>query len=143
MYTILLIIGLFAAILFFLIDKSILPGSVIDRKHIAAKLEKNKKRNLQLQAEFESLIAAYGAWSHKAFPGSDVTYSEYIALLKEKSSIEYADTVFEKVNAKLERNQVCDYIEKIRNQEESVVALQADLAYQKRNLQSLNIASAS
>lgn len=137
MYTFLLLTGLLTTILFFLIDKNMLSATFIDRKHIAAKLEKNKMRELQLQEEFENLVATYGAWSHNAFPDSDVTYSEYIALLKEKSSIEYSDTEFEKLKTKLKRNQVWDYIEKIRNQEESVIALQADLDYQKKNLQAL------
>ena len=137
MYTFLLLTGLLTTILFFLIDKNMLPGTFIDRKHIVAKLEKNKMRELQLQEEFENLVATYGAWSHNAFPDSDVTYSEYIALLKEKSSIEYSDTEFQKLKTKLKRNQVWDYIERIRNQEESVIALQADLDYQKKNLQAL------
>lgn len=133
----LLIIGLFTMLVFFLIDKNILPGSIIDRKHIAAKLEKNKKRELQLQAEFEALISTYGLSSENVFPDSDITYSEYIDLLKEKASIEYSDTEFEKLKTKLKRNQVNEYIERIRNQEESVIAFQADIDYQKKNLQSL------
>jgi transketolase len=143
MHTFLLMAGFFTIMVFFLIDKNLLPGTSIARKHILGKLEKNKKREMQLQAEFENLVASYGAWSHNAFPDSDVTYSEYIELLKEKSNIEYSDSEFKKLKSKLKRKQVREYIEKIKNQEEAVIALQADLDCQKKNLQSLHIASAS
>lgn len=143
MTPILLMAGFFITMLFFLIDKNIIPGTSIARKHILTRLEKNKKRNLRLQAEFENLIDNYQAWSHNAFPNSDVTYCEYFALLKEKSNIEYADTEFEKLHSKLNRKQVFDYLEKIKNQEEAVIALQQDVAYQRKSLQALSIASVS
>lgn len=143
MHIFLLMAGFFTIMVFFLIDKNLLPGTSIARKHILGKLEKNKKRELQLHAEFENLIASYGAWSQNAFPDSDVTYSEYIELLKEKSNIEYSDSEFKKLRSKLKRKQVRDYVEKIKNQEEAVIALQADLDCQKKNLKSLNMANAS
>ncbi len=143
MHTLLLVTGLFVTIFFFLLDKNLLPGTLIARKHVMAKLKKNMQKELQLQLEFENLVASYQAWSRNPFPESDVTYSEYIALLKEKSSIEYSDAEFEKLRAGLKREQLLDYIEKIKNQEEAVIALQADLDCQKKNLQSLTIASAS
>lgn len=143
MHTFLLTLGFFTTMIFFMIDKNIMPGTSFARRHMLSKFEKNMKRELQLQAEFENLINTYQAWSHNAFPDTDVTYSEYIALLKEKSSIEYSDSEFEKLKSKLKRKQVRDYIEKIKNQEEAVIALQADLDCQKKNLQSLNVANAS
>lgn len=143
MTLILLMVGFLVTMLFFLIDKNIMPGTSLTRKHILKRLERNKNREHQLQAEFENLVNLYGAWSFNAFPYSDVTYREYIALLKEKSNIEYADTEFEKINSKLKRQQVYDYLEKIKNQEEAVIAFQKDLARQKKNLQSLSVASVS
>lgn len=143
MTPILLMAGFFITMLFFLIDKNFLPVTSIARKHIANRLERNKARNLRLQNEFENLVNSYGAWSFNAFPYNDVTYREYIALLKEKSNIEYADAEFEKINSKLKRQQIYEYLEKINNQEEAVIAFQKDLARQKKNLQSLSIASVS
>jgi hypothetical protein len=143
MTSILLMAGFFVTMLFFLIDKNIIPGTSLARKHILKRLERNKIREHQLQAEFENLVNSYSAWSFNAFPYSDVTYKEYIALLKEKSNIEYADAEFEKINSKLKRQQVYEYLEKIKNQEEAVIAFQKDLASQKKNLQSLSMASAS
>lgn len=139
----LLMAGFIITLMFFLIDKNMLPGTIISRKHILIKFKRNKKKEQQLHNEFEALVNSYRAWSHKAFPDSDVTYAEYLGLLKEKSSIEYADTELEKLKSRLKKHQLIDYSEKIRNQEEAVIALQRDIACQKRNLQSLTIAKAS
>lgn len=143
MPTYLLLAGLIITLFFFLIDKNMLPGTFIARKHILTRFEKNKKKEQQLHDEFEALVNSYRAWTQKAFPDSDVTYAEYLALLKEKSSIEYSDAELETLKSKLKRQQVLDYNEKIRNQEEAVIALQKDLAHQKRNLQSMAVAKAS
>jgi lipopolysaccharide export LptBFGC system permease protein LptF len=143
MTTYLLLAGFLITVFFFLIDKNMLPGAFIGRKHILTKFEKNKKKEQQLHNEFEALVNSYCAWSQNAFPDSDVTYAEYLDLLKEKSSIEYSDAELETLKSKLKRQQIIDYNEKIRNQEEAVIALQKDLARQKRNLQSLAIAKAS
>lgn len=143
MHTFLLTTGFFSILLFFLIDKNILPGTFVTRKHILDRLKRNKQKELQLQTEFEHLVNTYNAWSFNAFPDSDVTYSEYIELLKEKSNIEYSDAEFEKLNSSLKRQQLFDYLEKIKNQEESVMALQANIACQKKNLQRLSVANAS
>jgi hypothetical protein len=65
-------------------------------------------------------------------------------LLREKFSIEYADTEFEKLRTKkMSRRQVSEYFEKIRNQEEAAIALQADIDHQKASLRALNVARAS
>ena len=143
MHTFFIMLGLLITVIFFLIDKNLFPGSALARKRIITRLEKNKEKDMALQAEFEALVHAYEAWSHKAFPQIDVTYTESINLLKEKSSIEYSDAEFEKLKSRLERHQISDYIEKVKNQEEAVVALQADIACQKKKLQSLDIAKAS
>lgn len=143
MHTFLLISGLFITMFFFLLDKNLLPGTLIARKHIIDQLRKNKQKELQLESEFENLIASYKAWSYNAFPESDITYSEYIALLKEKSSIEYSDAEFEKIKSGLKRDEVSDFMEKIKNQEEAVIALQANLDWLKKNMQSVTIANAS
>ncbi len=144
MNTLLLIIGFLMAVFFFFVDKNVLPGAFIARKTIISQLEKNKKMELQLQAEFEELINAHQAWSFTAFPNSDITYAEYIELLKEKASIEYADSEFEKLKStKLLREQLYDYIERIKDQEEAMAALQADLDFQKINFGMLNIIAAS
>lgn len=143
MHTFLILAGLLITILFFLIDKNIVPGITVTQKYVLKNLEKNKTKELELQAELEKLVNSYQAWSLKAFPDEDVTYCEYITLLKEKSSIEYSDSEFEKLRSKLKRNQLIDYIEKIKNQEDAVIALQADLAFQKKNLPLLMVSNAS
>ncbi|MHA3787556.1 hypothetical protein ACX0HA_05035 [Flavobacterium hauense] len=143
MHTFLLLVGFFTTMLFFLIDNNMLPGITIAQKYIITKLEKNKRKELELQLEFEKLINSYQAWSLKAFPDEDITYREYIELLKEKSSIEYSDAEFSRLKSKLKKNQLLDYIDKIKNQEEAVIALQANIACQKKNLQLLTVAKAS
>lgn len=143
MHTFFIVLGLFTAILFFLIDKNMHTGVLPGKKNILKRFEKNKEKEQQLQAEFEHLVQSYEAWSQKAFPHLDVTYSEYLELLKEKSSIEYSDTEFEKLRSGLKSQQIVDYAEKIKNQEEAVIAFQAHLNCQKKKLQSLNIANAS
>ncbi|MCO6147446.1 hypothetical protein [Flavobacterium sp. NRK1] len=144
MNALLLTIGLLMAVFFFLIDKNMLPGALVARKTIISQLEKNKKKEMQLQAEFEDLVNENHAWSYAAFPDSDITYAEYIELLKEKASIEYADSEFEKLKSKkLLKEQLYDYIERIKDQEEAMLALQADLDYQRRNFGMQGIATAS
>ena len=136
-----LIIGLIVTIVFFLIDKNLLPDSLAARKRLATRLEENRRMELQLQQEFEELVKAYRAWSHNAFPGSDVTYGEYLELLKEKSSIEYSQSEFEKIQKKSSRAQFFEYIDKIKNQEEAVAALRDNIAIQRANLRTLATAS--
>lgn len=144
MHNYILILGLIAAIFFFLIDKNLLPATVITRKYMLSRLQKNKNKEKELQLELEQLIDRNDAWSSLAFPDSEVTYKEYMELLKEKFSIEYADTEFEVLRSKrMSRKQVAEYLEKIKNQEEAAVALQVDVDYQKMNLQALNVAQAS
>jgi|GEM_PF-2224938 len=144
MHTYLLIFGLFTAILFFLIDKNLLPGTIIARKTILNKLRNNKKRELQLYKELEELVSAHQAWSFTAFPDSDITYAEYLELLKEKSDLEYSEYEFEKVRSgELNKKQLSDYIYMIENQEEAVAALEADIDFQKTNFRlHSNIATA-
>jgi lipopolysaccharide export LptBFGC system permease protein LptF len=134
-----LITGLITAILFFLIDKNLLPDTIIARKSILHKLENNKQKELQLQAELESIVAIHDAWSFTAFPDSDVTFAEYIGLLKEKSSIEYSESEFEKLKkGDLNRKELVEYSYRLKNQEEAAVALQADIDFQKENLTMLS-----
>lgn len=141
MNTYILIIGLIVAIVFFLIDKNLLPDSLAARKRLATRLEENMRVELQLQQEFEDLIKAYKVWSHTAFPNTDVTYGEYIELLKEKSNIEYSKSEFDKIQKKSSRAQFFEYIDKIKNQEEAVAALRDNIAMQRANLSSLATAS--
>lgn len=140
MHNYILLAGLTLAIFFFLMDKNLLPTTLLARKYMLSKLEKNKIRDKQLQEELQELINKNDAWSYLAFPDSEVTYKEYMELLEEKYSIEYADTEFEWLRTKkMSRRQMHDYIEKIRSQEEAALALKADVDYQKRNLQTLSL----
>ncbi|MNK22903.1 hypothetical protein D3C87_411850 [compost metagenome] len=140
MHNYILLAGLTLAIFFFLMDKNLLPTTLLARKYMLSKLEKNKIRDKQLQEELQELINQNDAWSYLAFPDSEVTYKEYMELLEEKYSIEYADAEFESLRTKkMSRRQMHDYIEKIRSQEEAALALKADVDYQKRNLQTLSL----
>lgn len=144
MHNYLLLIGLVVAIFFFLVDKNLLPTTLLVRKHMLSKLEKNKSMNLQLQSELEELVDRNNAWSYVAFPDSEVTYKEYLDLLREKFSIEYSATEFESLRKnKMTRKQVAEYAQKINDQQEAVEALQFDVNYQKKNLQRLNVYHAS
>lgn len=143
MHTYILLTGLTLAIFFFLIDKNLLPSTIFVRRHILSKLEKNRLRDKELREQLHELINENDAWSYVAFPDSEVTYKEYMELLEEKYSIEYADAEFESLRSKkLSRRQMHDYIEKIKNQEEATQALKADVDYQKRNLQVLSFCHA-
>lgn len=144
MHNYILLIGLVVAIFFFLVDKNLLPTTLLVRKHMLSKLEKNKSMNLQLQSELEELVDRNNAWSYVAFPDSEVTYKEYLDLLREKFSIEYSATEFESLRKnKMTRKQVAEYAQKINDQQEAVEALQFDVNYQKKNLQRLNVYHAS
>lgn len=144
MHNYILLIGLVVAIFFFLVDKNLLPTTLLVRKHMLSKLEKNKNMNLQLQSELEELVDRNDAWSYVAFPDSEVTYKEYLDLLREKFSIEYSATEFESLRKnKMTRKQVVEYAQKINDQQEAVEALQFDVNYQKKNLQRLNVYHAS
>jgi hypothetical protein len=144
MHNYILLIGLVVVIFFFLVDKNLLPTTLLVRKHMLSKLEKNKRINLQLQSELEELVDRNGAWSYVAFPDSEVTYKEYLDLLREKFSIEYSDSEFESLRTnRMTRGQVTDYIQKIKDQEEAALALQLDINYQKSNLLSSEIYQAS
>jgi predicted O-linked N-acetylglucosamine transferase (SPINDLY family) len=144
MHNYILLIGLVATIFFFLVDKNLLPATLLARRHMLSKLENNKSKDLQLQSELEQLIDENNAWSYVAFPDSEVTYKEYLELLREKFSIEYSDSEFQSLRTnRMSRGQMADYIQKIKNQEEAALALQMDVNYQKRNLQSLRVYQAS
>ena len=144
MHTYLMIIGPAAALLFFLIDKNLLPGVMLSRKSILIKLEKNKKREIQLHTELESIINIHNAWSYNAFPDTDVTYAEYVDLLKEKTGIEYSESEFEKLRTEnLTGKQIADYADRLKDQEETVSALQADINSRKANLEMLSYIAAA
>lgn len=144
MHNYILLIGLVATIFFFLVDKNLLPTTLLLRRHMLSKLENNKNKDLQLQSELEQLVDENNAWSYVAFPDSEVTYKEYLELLREKFSIEYSDSEFESLRTnRMTRRQMADYIQKIKNQEEAAQALRMDVNYQKSNLQSLSICRAS
>lgn len=144
MHNYILLIGLMATVFFFLVDKNLLPTTLLVRKHMLSKLERNKSKNLQLQAELEELVDQNNAWSYVAFPDSEVTYKEYLDLLHEKFSIEYSASEFESLRKKrMTRKQVADYAQKINDQEEAVEVLQFDVNYQKKYLQRLNVFRAS
>lgn len=138
------LIGLAAAVVFFLMDKNLLPLTLLVRRHLLTKLERNKSKDLQLQSELEQMVHENDAWSYIAFPDSEVTYKEYLDLLREKFSIEYSDSEFKSLRTrKMSRKEVAEYIQKIKDQEEAAQALEDDVNYQKRNLQALNMCHAS
>lgn len=139
-----LLIGLMAAFIFFLIDKNLLPGTLIAKKQIVQRFENNKEKDIQLRVEFENIVSRYNAWSLNAFPDSDVTYEEYIDLLNQKSGMEYADAEFESLKSKrLNSRETADYLEKIKGQEDALDALKADLIYQKKNFKRIALMTAS
>ncbi|ALM49396.1 hypothetical protein AMR72_11115 [Flavobacterium psychrophilum] len=144
MHNYILFIGLMAAFMFFLIDKNLLPGTLIAKKQILERLASNKQRDVELRTAFENLVAFNSAWSLIAFPDSDVTYAEYIDLLNEKASMEYADLEFENLRSRrLNRRETADYLEKIKGQEDALQALQADLNFQKKQFRQVTLLSAS
>lgn len=144
MHNYILFIGLMAAFMFFLIDKNLLPGTLIAKKQILEKLASNKQRDIELRTAFENLVSLNSAWSLIAFPDSDVTYAEYIDLLNEKASMEYADLEFENLRSRrLNRRETADYLEKIKGQEDALQALQADLNFQNKQFRQVTLLSAS
>lgn len=144
MHNIILIIGLIAAFIFFLIDKNLLPGTLIAKRQMVEKFEHNKKKDMELRSKFQDLVSKYNAWSYIAFPDSDVTYEEYIDLLNEKSAMEYADSELSTLKSlRLNRRETADYLEKIKGQEDALNALKADLAFQKKNFKLIALMSAS
>lgn len=144
MHNYILFIGLMAAFMFFLIDKNLLPGTLIAKKQILERLASNKQRDIELRTAFENLVSLNSAWSLIAFPDSDVTYAEYIDLLNEKASMEYADLEFENLKSRrLNRRETADYLEKIKGQEDALQALQADLNFQKKQFRQVTLLSAS
>jgi len=144
MHNYILFIGLMSAFLFFLIDKNLLPGTLIAKRQILERFERNKRKDTELRRDFESLVSRYNAWLLLAFPDSDVTYAEYIDLLNEKSGMEYADAEFQNLKVRrLNRRETADYHEKLNSQEDALEALQADLKFQKKNLKMIGLLSAS
>jgi len=144
MHNYILFIGLMAAFMFFLIDKNLLPGTLIAKKQILERLASNKQRDIELRMAFENLVSLNSAWSLIAFPDSDVTYAEYIDLLNEKASMEYADLEFENLKSRrLNRRETADYLEKIKGQEDALQALQTDLNFQKKQFRQVTLLSAS
>ena len=128
-----LIFGMGSIILFYLIDKNHFPATGVAKKYLISRLEDNKKKELLLQAELEALIRQNEAWMLNAFPGSDITYAEYIETVKEKHSIEYSDSEFESLRTKrMVMGQVMEYLDKIKSQQEAIAALEADVEYQKQ-----------
>lgn len=144
MHNLILIIGLMAAFLFFLIDKNLLPGTLIARRQMLEKFQLNKKMDIELRTKFQNLVAKYNAWSYIAFPDSDVTYEEYIDLLNEKSAMEYAESELSTLRSlRLNRRETADYLEKIKGQEDALNALKADLNYQKELFSHIALMTAS
>ena len=144
MHNYILFIGLTAAFVFFLIDKNLLPGTLIAKKQILERFAGNKQRDIELRTEFENLVSFNNAWSLVAFLDSDVTYEEYIDLLNEKAGMEYADAEFENLKTRrLNRRETADYLEKIKGQEDALQALQADLNFQKKYFRQVTLLTAS
>ena len=128
-----LIFGMGSIILFYLIDKNHLPATGVAKRYLLSRLEDNKKKELKLQAELETLIRQNEAWMLNAFPECDITYAEYIETVKEKHSIEYSDSEFESLrNKRLVMGQVMEYLDKIKSQQEAIAALEIDVEYQKQ-----------
>lgn len=139
-----LIVGLMAAFTFFLIDKNLLPGTLIAKKQIMQRFQINKQKDAQLRSEFEDIVSLYNAWTLNAFPDNDVTYEEYLDLLNQKSTMEYAEIEFEALRSRrLNRRETSDYIEKIKGQEDAIDALKADLVFQKKNFKVITLMAAS
>lgn len=127
-------IGLGVVILFYLMENNLIANGII-RKRILARLSDNKSRGLGLLQELEQLVQHNNAWAATAFTGSDITYGEYIEILREKYDIEYADSEFEKLRGRrLAPRDIRDYYEKISSQEEAIGAFGADVAHRKTNL---------
>ena len=139
-----LVIGLMAAFLFFLVDNNMLPATLFAKKQILDRFESNKQMDKKLRGEFQEIVDLHQAWSFIAFSNSDVTYGEYIDLLNQKAAMEYADDELERLRSKrLNKRETADYLEKIKGQEDAIDALKADLMYQKQIFSHITLMAAS
>jgi hypothetical protein len=117
---------------FFILDKRLSPLGRLDKEHIIADLEKNKKRDLAFLKQLESLVASNNAWSLNAFSIGDITFEEYIDALREKFAAEYSASELEKVkSAKLSSKHFQEYRERIVIQNDANAAYHENFVEQQ------------
>jgi len=117
---------------FFILDKRLSPLGRLDKEHIIADLEKNKKRDLAFLKQLESLVESNNAWSLNAFSIGDITFEEYIDALQEKFAAEYSASELEKVkSAKLSSKHFQEYRERIVIQNDANAAYHENFVEQQ------------
>ena len=117
---------------FFILDKRLSPLGRLDKEHIIADLEKNKKRDLAFLKQLESLVESNNAWSLNAFSIGDITFEEYIDALREKFAAEYSASELEKVkSAKLSSKHFQEYRERIVIQNDANAAYHENFVEQQ------------
>ena len=100
------------------------------RKAAVLKFRENREKSMRFYLSVEEYVAQYNAWGYNAFEDTDVTFAEFIEVLKEKHNIEYSDLEESKLTKnRMNRAQIEDYLERMEYQQEFINAMQATLLY--------------
>lgn len=136
-----LFFGFALIVLFYLIDSKVISPSRLRKSDIIDRLERNRVRDMAFLQEIETVISENDAWTLNALPEQDITFEEYIGAIREKYAIEYDTAEFDRLKlANLNTRQLCDYMEKMNNQDDGIKLYRTDFDSRLTDLQ-LNRAS--
>lgn len=122
-----LFFGFALIVLFYLIDAKVISPSRLRKSDIIDRLERNRVRDLAFLQEIETVISENDAWTLNALPEQDITFEEYIGAIREKYAIEYDTAEFDRLKlANLNTRQLCDYMEKMNNQDDGIKLYRTD-----------------
>ena len=95
---------------------------------------RNKEQSLKHIHQVEALAIENNCWDKKAFTDKDVTFRDYLELLKNKYDKDYSEISYQVLKRnKLTQSQKQEYTKKLIEQSEDLYLMEVDLATLNKN----------
>ena len=111
------------------------------RETAVLKFRENREKSMRFYKSVEEYVTEYNVWGYNAFEDTDVTFAEFIEVLKEKHNIEYSNLEESKLaKSRMTRSQMEDCLERMEYQQEFIAAMHATLLYKNEGFEKQAIA---
>ncbi|MEQ6119677.1 hypothetical protein [Reichenbachiella sp. MALMAid0571] len=113
--------GIVIPIVLFLLSKDYFGQKFRQKKYLLSKFLENKQKIEHFTTSLEHLLQTNNSPESKIFPNSDITYLEYLNVMKLKYESEYSSLQYSLLKKKkLSKLELQEYIEKLKIQEDSL-----------------------
>lgn len=124
------IAAIIVTVLIFVLTYSLNKKTRSKKRYFLEKFQENKSIIKQFIKDLEHFLMINSAWKSKAFPDNEMTYLEFLKLMKSNYEKEYSDLQYKALKKKkLSELQLDDYTKKLEQQQENLNKLRMDLQH--------------